>query len=199
MELKTRGWWDDYFVSEVTNYDRYFTPQPTDVVVDCGAHIGTFTTRWAPYVQHVHAFEPHPKNFALLEENVQNLGLDNVTLYNFALSDYEGEANMDFNLPDNTGEANIFYDGPGGVSVPVRRLDDVLQGESVDFMKVDVEGAEAGILRGAEEILYTNKPKMVMEVHGYQNLTAVRELLAGPGYLYKADFYWFGLWMLYAK
>jgi len=195
--MRTRDFWDGYFANEVFVYSRYFKPEPTDVVVDCGAHIGSFTCRWAPYVSEVHAFEPHPANYALLEENVEGLGLDNVYLYNMALADYVGQAQMDGELPDNSGEADIFCTGTGCIPVPVDTLDDMMPGE-VDFIKLDVEGAEASILRGAERTLSQWHPKIVMEVHGRDQLDQVTDILQRHGYMVKADFYNFGIWLLYA-
>ena len=197
MALKTRDFWDNYFANEVFVYSRYFRPEPTDVVVDCGAHIGTFTTKWAPYVSEMHSFEPHPANYALLEENVSSLGLDNVYLYNMALADYTGEAQMSADLPPNSGEADIFYQGNDGIMVPVDTLDDMMSGE-VDFIKLDVEGAEASILRGAERTLSEWHPKIVMEVHGKDQLDQVTDVLHQHGYMVKADFYNFDIWLLYA-
>lgn len=197
MTFKTRDFWDNFFVAEVEQYGRYFTPQPTDVVVDCGAHIGSFTCRWAPFVSEMHSFEPHPDNYVLLEDNVADRGLDNVFLYNMALADYQGEAFMDPQLPKNSGEANIFCNGGSCIPVPVSTLDEMLPG-GADFIKLDVEGAEASILRGAENMLANYHPRLVMEVHGQDQLDQVKEIVTAHGYQYKADFYWFGIWQFYA-
>jgi FkbM family methyltransferase len=199
--MKTRDFWDNYFATEVFVYSRYFKPEPTDVVVDCGAHIGSFTCRWAPYVSEMHSFEPHPANYALLEENVASLGLDNVFLYNMALADYAGEAKMaeefDPNLGGGSGAADIFCTGEGCIPVPVDTLDDMMTGE-VDFIKLDVEGAEASILRGATRTLEQWHPKIAMEVHGKDQLDQVTDILRQHGYMVKADFYNFDIWLLYA-
>jgi FkbM family methyltransferase len=198
MTLKTRNWWDEYISREVQDYVKYFKPLPTDIIVDCGAHIGSFSVGWAPFVQQVYAFEPHPENFATLVANIEENDLQNVIPYNMAVSDYDGEAMMNEVLPDNSGTNNIFCTGEGCMPVPVVRLDNIITGP-VDFLKIDVEGAEVGVLNGATTILETYHPKIAMEVHGGENFRIVREILASYGYTIYSDWHWFGLWIVYAE
>jgi FkbM family methyltransferase len=74
--------------------DEHFTIGPNDVVVDIGAHIGTFSV-WAAKQAtsgRVYAFEPNQENYRLLEENKQLNNLPNLHLFNLAVSNQVGEA-----------------------------------------------------------------------------------------------------------
>jgi FkbM family methyltransferase len=198
MTLKTRNWWDEFISQEVQAYTKYFKPLATDIVVDCGAHIGSFSIAWAPFVQQVYSFEPHPQNFETLVANIEENDLHNVIPFNMAVSDYDGEAQMNGRLPENSGTNDIYCTGPGCIPVPVTRLDDIIPGP-VDFLKIDVEGAEVSVLNGANAIITNYHPKIAMEVHGEQNLRAVREILSSYGYTLYIDWHWFGLWILYGE
>lgn len=135
-------------------------------VVDGGAHIGYFTlvcARAAGPSGRVIAFEPAPATFALLEENVRVNGYTNVTLVPGALSDASGTARLHLS-PENTGDHRIGEaDGQrDALTISTHALDDVLpDGTQVDVVKLDVQGAEPLVLRGAARVL-TENPGLVL-------------------------------------
>lgn len=148
--------------------------RPGDIVFDFGAYRGELTleylTRGAALV---HAFEPDPTNFAVLQ--AATAGDARVRLHHLALSDRSGHATL-FHPAGEIGKGSIveaFADraahrlGAGekdGQAVAVSRLDD-LSLDRADFWKVDVEGAELDLLRGARETLASAPPRVVqMEV-----------------------------------
>lgn len=123
--------------------------------IDVGANAGVYTVAGSEGgAFKVHAFEAHPATFALLRENVSGNGRDNVVLENAAVSDAAGFlrfsdlAGSPVNHVMESGEA-------GGIEVPAIRLDDYAArlGLRPVGMKVDVEGHEVPVLRGAERIL----------------------------------------------
>jgi FkbM family methyltransferase len=132
------------------------------VAVDVGANIGLFTLALAKRVEPdgaVWAFEPDPANRALLQENVAANGLgDLVTVSELALTDATGQL---FFQPSPT-DASASHLAPGGIRVEAVRLDD-LDIEHVDVMKIDVEGAECSVLRGAAETLSNSRPALLLE------------------------------------
>ena len=142
-----------------------------DVVVDIGANIGFFTLHFARLVGpegHVFAFEPDPGNFRLLQQNVQENGYENVTLIPKAVSNSSGKTRL-FLCDSNVGDHRI-YDSPGeertSVEIETIRLDDFLAGSErpVDFIKMDIQGAEMLALEGMESTLRDNPTlKMLFE------------------------------------
>jgi FkbM family methyltransferase len=146
--------------------------KPGMVVVDAGAHVGYYTLLAARHVApagKVYAFEPAPANFDLLLRNIQRNEYANVVAVNAALSKGAGQATLYLTGLDN-GRHSLFRHGlpqQGSVVVQTTTLDAFLEAEGwprVDLVKVDVEGAEADVLKGMEQLL--RKPgelKLILE------------------------------------
>ena len=154
--------------------------RPGMTVVDVGAHIGYYTTRFSKLVGpsgRVIAFEPHPRNAEILERNVG--ARSNVTIRNNAASDRRETLTLFDDMPD-TGGPSLRRDAgradqvrslssarelaPRAVTsqagaqyeVVAVRIDEELASlgiTDVDFVKMDIEGAEMGALLGMEGIL----------------------------------------------
>jgi FkbM family methyltransferase len=146
--------------------------------LDLGANFGIYTRLFAQTVGpegQVHAVEPMPNTFEVLESNVRNLGLSNVIAHNLAASDVERIVTMI--IPqyarggDNPYEARVIDDAQSAsgrtIRVPALPLDDLFGhlGE-IDFVKCDVEGHELNVIRGASEILRIHRPAWLIEVSG---------------------------------
>lgn len=126
--------------------------RPDEVFADVGANIGSYTILAAGAARAlVHAFEPVPVTFAVLDTNVRVNGLGHrVTLQRFGVGDAPGELVMTSEndtvnrilRPDETA--------PNTVRVLVRRIDDLLAGVVPRLVKVDVEGYEREVLDGGE-------------------------------------------------
>jgi FkbM family methyltransferase len=153
---------------------------PGDHVVDAGANIGYVTgllSRWAGPAGRVYSFEPVPETFDLLSHNARRLGWTNVSLFNIGLSSAEGTATM--RIPRYTTGAENLYESrlvseeqPGfegrAVTVSLRPLDAVLVDPSLPLalLKVDVEGHELEVIRGAHGVIERWKPALLVEVGG---------------------------------
>ncbi len=152
--------------------EYYFeAPTPRPLVLDCGANIGLATVffKWLYPEAEVHAFEPDPATFALLKENVEANHLSGVHVYNVALSDGSGTAafHVDHAHPGAPRMSlNPLRMPKDTVTVRTIALSELLgtllAGRQVDFLKLDVEGAEDAVLR---------------DLAGKGCLKAVRELL----------------------
>jgi len=144
--------------------------QPGQTFVNVGANIGYFTlilARLVGVTGHGYAFEPEPDNFKLLAENVKLNGYENITIINSAVSNATGTLTLYLNDKQNRGDHRI-WDNTGArvkTTVDVVTLDEYLSclDEHIDFIKMDVQGAEAGVIEGAERILDEDGPMILME------------------------------------
>ena len=140
------------------------------VYVDVGASIGTHSIYFAMLcdAERVYAFEPLQHNFERLTSNlVLNDLMGRVTPLKGALSDHAGE--MRLTLAEFSEV------------VPIDRLDSVVR-DSVSVIKIDVEGMETDVLRGATRILRKDRPHVFAEAATQPELDALRALLQPLGY-----------------
>jgi len=129
--------------------------------LDVGANIGNHTLYFSSRFANVVAFEPNPEVFQLLSFNVR--GLETVSVQSVALGDGTHEALLR-EVDGNLGASSLKHQGLGStVPVSVRRMDDFSYEKPVSFIKIDTEGFEAEVLRGADETLKTHEPIVVFE------------------------------------
>ena len=172
-----------------------FEPKVGDCVIDVGAHLGRYTIVSSKKVGSegkVIALEPHPFNFKLLKKSIKENNLTNVVTENVAASSAPGK--LQLYLPDQDlgytmhhsikaeylnhkyGRASTKF-----IKVNSNTIDNIVQTYSlsqVNWMKIDVEGAELDVLRGAETTLSCNKNMSVLiEVHTESNFKAITGLL----------------------
>jgi FkbM family methyltransferase len=138
------------------------------VFVDIGANVGIHTLHAARLVGAtgvVHAFEPDPKTFEILTQNVQANGLQaSIQLHQQALLDRNGELPL-YRAAGMSTWNSVFAgnDGRPSVIVPCVTLDEALAGTSrIDVIKLDAEGAEPAILRGMNRILERNPDILIL-------------------------------------
>ncbi|HEX3516125.1 MAG TPA: FkbM family methyltransferase [Trebonia sp.] len=144
-------------------------------VVDIGASWGLFSYHLARLVGGggtVFSYEPHPMDRPVLEKLVK--ARPNVRFRPAAVSDLTGSADLQvpvFGSRHVTAQSSLAhgFDGQRGVrvekvTVPTVRLDDEVGGKRVDFVKIDVEGHEMSVLRGASDTLRQYLPPMLIEI-----------------------------------
>lgn len=121
------------------------------VVIDIGANIGSFSIYAASFGATVYAIEPEPHNLEALKNNISiNKFENNIYTCPYAISDYKGTAV----IHDSGGGSSIKDDGSFGAEVEVMPFDNffmLYHIESVDVLKIDVEGAETEIILGASK------------------------------------------------
>lgn len=149
--------------------------QPGMIVVDVGANVGCYTALAARGVGisgKVIAFEPDPENFSFLQETVRLNGFQNVVASSLALSDHAGEGKL-FLAPDNKGDHQIYDSGEhrNAHTIQLITLDTFLHERNVarvDIIKIDVEGAEASVVRGMTQTMRGNPAlRMIVEFWPY--------------------------------
>ena len=134
-------------------------------VIDVGAHIGTHTIAMARLVGDeglVFAFEPQVKIYQELLVNLDLNEITNVHTYFAALGESQSRISMIPPPVYNEGHASV---GEGGNRVELKTLDSY-QFTDVSVIKIDVEGAENGVLKGARQTITQNKPVILIEIMG---------------------------------
>ncbi len=153
---------DNAWEPHVTAVFRRFI-QPGDHVVDIGANVGYFTMLAALLVGttgHVTAIEPNSENCRLILASADRNNFRNIDLMPVALDQTRGWAHFSTHVGSNGGirRSNIEgIVGDAGLIVPTFPLDMLIE-RPVDFLKIDVEGAEHRALQGAGRILDNDRP-----------------------------------------
>jgi len=156
--------------------------QINDIVFDIGAHHGYVTlaaARKAGANGRVYAFEPSLANRSRLMRHVTWNKLVNVSILPFALSNFDGESRF-----GGSGTSKMFAMGAGAETVTVRSAASLLSEgmvERPDFVKIDVEGAEADTLRGLLPILSPSS-RLLIAIHNADADRACLEMLHGAGF-----------------
>jgi FkbM family methyltransferase len=153
--------------------------KPGDSAIDAGSHIGFFTMVMAALVGpagRVYAFEPLDTNAELLERSIaENRFGERVAFQRAAVGAASGTATLTFPAETlNSGGAYLLRSGAAPLTgnqtrrVPMVALDDLPLKRPVRLIKMDVEGAEPQVLKGAERLLRNDRPTVLSEVHPTQ-------------------------------
>ena len=152
------------------------------IVVDGGANIGLATMYWKSRVPGalIRAYEPDEAAFVALGENSTAFGVRGVELNQAAIWTESGSESFR-RVGGDAGHLDTEADGP---KVETVALADLLN-EAVDFLKLDIEGAEAEVLVSASSVL-RNASRIFVEYHSFdeapQRLSEILELLSGSGF-----------------
>lgn len=188
--------WDDAVARMMLRNDGYETTEvesfaslvePGAVVFDVGANVGLLTVPLARAVGEngrVIAIEPMRENSARLQQNLARNEIANVTVFDVAAAASDGVAVM--NLSSDFAFAS-FDPRRGGKQrrVPVHRLDTIWKelGEpAVAFVKIDVERAQIDVIDGANELIRSCRPILLVEALDPQAAEMLRARLASEGY-----------------
>lgn len=155
-----------------------------DVFVDCGAFVGDTVESYVQHFQGIFrkaiAFEPGPVQFAAMKKRFRRLTEewafpeDRLVAVQAGVSDTPSHANVVAGpTSDNIiGTRIVASEEDGGV--PIVTLDEALAGQRVDFLKADIEGYEMAMLRGAQNLIRTQKPRIAICI--YHKLTDPYEI-----------------------
>lgn len=167
-------------------YAEFVELDKNDVVLDVGAFVGEFTVPAADRVKRVISLEPDKKNFSCLKHNTYHL--ENV--YTKKLLAWNKNGIVKLNLGKDSSDHSVFnvdsHQVRKSVSAKAARLDTFLSSlgvESVDFLKLDAEGAEPQVLQGMKDIEF-EKCAVDCSAEYYGNTTkkSVISILKGRGY-----------------
>jgi FkbM family methyltransferase len=148
--------------------EEYCRIHPGDVVLDVGAHVGAFARHALKLgASRVIAIEPVPINIECLRRNLKSeIEAGRVIIYSKGVWDKDDFLEMSI-FPGSAGAASFvkMNSGESAIKLPLTTLDK-LAGElgltRIDFIKMDIEGAERRALRGAQQILLKYRPRMAL-------------------------------------
>jgi FkbM family methyltransferase len=159
------------------------TIKPGMTVVDLGANVGLYTLQFASLVGdtgHVYAFEPGPLSYGLLKANLAlNRYYRNVTVENAAVSDSTGNTELHICATGESDNRIAGFATDERERVPVRcfALDDYFKpGTQVDFIKMDIQGAEIKALHGMRRVIAEN-PSLKLFVEANTGLVEAAEVM----------------------
>jgi FkbM family methyltransferase len=177
--------YNDKYILEDSKYP--VVPDDTDIVLEVGAYHGRDTAMMAKLAEYVYAFEPSPRNFSTLEKNLESF--DNITLIQKGVFNESGKLELEYG---KTSDDDGFLAPDSGsaekkrTEVPVDTLESHVESlniDTVDFLKVEAEGAEPEVLKGIGEL---NIEKIVVaagtERDGKSTGKQVTEILKELGY-----------------
>ncbi len=152
------------------------------VFIDIGAYTGVYSLLAARRFKNVVAFEPNPRTADILQTNIDLNGTGNIDLRRVAIGEKDGHTVLHEGIFSSTytTNGNSLLAKPEGLQIDVEeaKLDSLMSGyESVELIKVDVEGAEVAVLKGMQNLLPRVRT-LILEVDA-ANTEAVSELLRG--------------------
>ncbi len=171
----SRGILEEVYFGRV--YDKLNHPHTGNGVVDAGAHVGLYSIKVSKLVGpkgRVLAFEPHPLNYAVLNSNIRLNSIGNIEAVCCALGESDGYVKLYLANLNSGGHSimprSIMPRTEEFLLVNVKRLDTAAkeyQVQRLDFIKIDVEGAELLLLKGAEKTLREFRPNLAIAAYHY--------------------------------
>lgn len=172
-DLAKRAIFDGSYEPEVTAALKEYSDSK-GTIVNVGANVGFFAVFFAhtySQAKRIVAIEPNPEAFAYLQRNIARNNLkDRIDILNTCVGADEMDVEFCFvdGIPEYSSVEGIVHPAAKGksitrINVPQKRLSDLLDGEPVGLIFVDVEGAEERVFRGAEKTLRSHRPKLFFE------------------------------------
>lgn len=163
----------------------YFSIKENEIFLDVGANVGLYTYYLAPKCKEVHAWEPNPRTASILEANTTKCG--NVVVHCEGLGDKEGK--FPFHVPKWAGRSGLIIGTANYtesfIHISIKRLDSYNFQGRIGLIKVDTEGYEVPVVKGALKTIQTHKPRLILEMHMpyEENARDIKKLL--PNYRWK--------------
>jgi FkbM family methyltransferase len=137
--------------------------------LDIGANIGNHSLFLSQYFKSVHAFEPNPEIYELLKINSTYASkIKNIITYCYGLGDKAQKLNLKINR-NNMGNSKIIFENESRAcndnQIKIEKADNLLflKDSNIGLIKIDVEGHEIFVLKGAEEIIKIHRPVIIFE------------------------------------
>ena len=187
-----------FIVKDITRYEKYYQITEGDIVIDAGANEGLLSLVYAAKTKNkgkVFSFEPDQQNLVKMDQNLRINGFRNIEILSKGL--WSKETNLKFHEAGTVG-SSIFYksDHSSERNIDVLSLNNFVEQYNInrlDFIKMDIEGAEIEALRGATKILDTLKPNFAIAsyhfIEGEPTYKKLESFFSAHKYPYKTIFF----------
>ena len=152
-----------YSASLMRKMVPYF--EKRNVAIDIGASYGFTTRPLADIFNTVYSFEAITEVRECLKKNISFL--DNVKVLDYGISNFNGKQRFNFSGPRTGLTSSVKVSNQKTnkhIVEKVQKLDSLIDIDNIDFIKIDVEGAELSILEGAKNVIIKNKPVLLIEL-----------------------------------
>lgn len=169
-------------------YDKFIKYCDTKrIALDIGASYGFVTRCLADSFDHVYSYEIVSSVRKCLKTNMQNYS--NVHVEDFGISSFVGKQKLFF-YPSWSGHSTTknnknFKEEKKTIIEPVKKIDALTFNGKIDFIKIDVEGSELSVLKGANKKLSTDKPVLLVEILSVESALQVMSYLQDLNYVMK--------------
>lgn len=181
-----------FYEIALLKYIAYFmkhSRRENSIAIDVGANIGNHSIFFQSFLtEYVIAVEPNPKALPALKRNLST-NIENYTIYEWGLGEASGKGSMILpdNASDNVGMARLNL---GHGDIGVMTLDSLMEEwharhnvkGRITLIKVDVEGMELSVLKGAKKTIETYRPHLLIEAATDSELSDLKYYLEGFGY-----------------
>lgn len=155
------------------------------IVYDIGAHVGFYTLMLSKLVQNrgfVYAFEPNLRNLIYLQRHVKMNRLKNVTIIPAAVGNFSGYTHFHFSESSSMG---FISNDMKDKTVSIIRIDDYVQQKKIKpphLLKIDIEGSEEDMLKGASNTIENFKPIILLALHKDDSRIRIIKFLSSLNY-----------------
>lgn len=171
-----------YEIEVLEKWNQYF--ENVKIILDVGANIGNHSIYWSQLenVNKIISFEPVPKTFKLLKQNVTANKINKIEIHRLALGKKDGFGIINKEDPGNLGATSLkFVEDKTDIKIVSGDAFLYNKDNAIDLLKVDVEGFEINVLKGFEKTIKQYKPILWVEI-SLNNLQKVLNLLNTYGY-----------------
>jgi FkbM family methyltransferase len=160
-------------------------------VIDAGANVGVFSVWFSNCVGpdgSVLAIEPTPNNQERLQKNLRLSNIDNVIVHGVAAGSENGETILHLSTDpafSSTQRHDVRWTMDSSLRVPVRTLDAIWRSAGmphISLIKVDIEGGELDVLKGAADILSACRPAVLIEANTVEERNDIQSWIGARGY-----------------
>lgn len=158
--------WEPHIIQFLT-----YELNSTSNFIDIGSNYGYISICASKLCNKVFSFEPQLLMYNLSKASIADNAITNIEVFNLALGDETKETNLSkinyLGEGIHVGEVSIRYSNDVGEAIKVVKLDDIFN-NSVDIIKIDVQGYEKFVLNGSKEIIKKYTPTLIIEVETHQ-------------------------------